>query len=62
MSWMQEVKLVKLGFFQMFNCQENCLLELFALEFLDNFCLWPLSDFRPEKSRSFPPDLTGFEL
>jgi hypothetical protein len=58
---MPRVKLaekIEVDFLQVIGSQKDCLLEFFALKFLDDLCFWPFSDIRSEKLGSLPPGLT----
>ena len=49
---------IEVDFLQVIGSQKNCLLEFFALKFLDDLGFWPFSDIRSDKFGSLPPGLT----
>ncbi len=55
---MKSAEEIEVDLLQLIGGQKDCLLEFFALKFLDDLSFWPLSDIRSEKLGSLPPGLT----
>jgi hypothetical protein len=55
---MKPAEKIEVDFLQVIGGQKNCLLEFFALKFLDDLSFWPLRNIRSEKFGSLPPGLT----